>query len=196
MKPTAKDATAQLLAGNHRFAEAVGTSNANLLHNYLERGLPRTQNPIAIVIGCSDARVPVENVFDQGPGDLFVVRTAGNLVGTLQCGSIEFALAQFAPPLIVVLAHTDCGAIRATLEVGGSVNDLPDNLARVVDCVHHNIAGETDIARAVRTNAFAVAHTLRESSGLVNELVAAGRVSLICAEYAVTSGRVTILDPP
>src|SRR6202034_596493 len=102
-----------LREGNRRFVEDLraGGSGAGR-----RRALPRGQDPLAIVLGCSDARVPAEIVFDQGLGDLFVIRVAGNIVAPSQVGSVEFAAEAFGTRLVVVLGHSNCGAIHATLE--------------------------------------------------------------------------------
>src|SRR5688500_4837628 len=111
----AAEALQRLQDGNRRFASS--TRSADTPPSPARRGeLPREQQPFAIVLGCSDARVPAEIVFDQGLGDLFVIRVAGNIVAPSQVGSVEFAAARFGTRLVVVLGHSECGAILATLE--------------------------------------------------------------------------------
>ena len=115
MTVPAQEALRRLREGNERFVSAV-RSEDTLLHTR-KAELTLEQEPIAIVLGCSDARVPAEIVFDQGLGDLFVIRVAGNIVAPSQVGSVEFAAERFGTQLVVVLGHTQCGAILATLDV-------------------------------------------------------------------------------
>lgn len=188
----ADEALARLQTGNQRFMAAVASRDTSLLSNYLDEGLMQEQQPLAIVVGCADSRVPAERVFDQGPGDLFVVRTAGNLVGPFQTGSIEFALLNFAPPLIVVLGHTQCGAVRSAIE--GSSDGLPPALGSVVDAVQANIDGETDLDTAIRVNTRVIAGTLENTSDPVREAVAGGTVRIVAAEYSIGNGEVSFFD--
>ena len=172
--------------------DAVGSRDASRLSNYLEDGLVQVQRPIAVVVGCADSRVPAERVFDQGPGDLFVVRTAGNLVGPLQTGSIEFALLNFGPPLIVVLGHSECGAVRSAIE--GSSDGLPPALGAVVDGVQANIGDEGNLDTAIKVNTRAVAASLEATSAVVGDAVKEGSVEIIAAEYAISTGAVEFFD--
>src|SRR5947209_7801201 len=111
-----QDALRRLKDGNDRFAAGVPSIDASA--NCLRRiALTQSQDPFAIVLGCSDSRVPAEFVFDQGLGDLFVIRVAGNVVAPSQVGSVEFAVERFDTPLVVVLGHTSCGGVGATLDV-------------------------------------------------------------------------------
>src|SRR5688572_2155869 len=115
MTLTAEQALARLREGNSRFLSGVRSLDA-LLSPTRRGSLATEQHPFAIVLGCSDSRVPAEIVFDQGLGDLFVIRVAGNIVAPSQVGSVEFAAARFGTPLVVVLGHSQCGAVLATLE--------------------------------------------------------------------------------
>ena len=186
------EALRRLQGGNQRFMAAVASRDISHLNNYLDDGLAQEQRPIAVVVGCADSRVPAERVFDQGPGDLFVVRTAGNLVGPLQTGSIEFALLNFAPPLIVVLGHTQCGAVRSAIE--GSPDGLPPALGAVVAAVQSNIGGESDLEAAIHANTRAVAGAIETSSGAVHDAVAGGAVRIVAAEYSIGNGEVSFFD--
>src|SRR5262249_21686391 len=159
---SAREALDRLREGNRRFVATVSsTRDAAPLGRRAE--LVTTQEPFAIVLGCSDARVPAEIVFDQGLGDLFVIRVAGNIVAPSQVGSVEFAAARFGTRLVVVLGHSECGAILTTLdEIKRPTENQSRNLRSIVDRVRPSIEGllETDLAndqdalvnRAVRAN--------------------------------------------
>src|SRR5262245_59110048 len=111
---SAKEALERLRAGNERFVSGQGSGAGFSRERLLE--LSKGQEPFAMILGCSDSRVPAEIVFDQGLGDLFVIRVAGNIVAPSQVGSVEFAAAAYGTRLVVVLGHTQCGAILATLD--------------------------------------------------------------------------------
>src|SRR5512134_3181138 len=130
---SARDALERLREGNHRFAGDVRSLDT-LASQTRRRELATRQAPFAIVLGCSDSRVPAELVFDQGLGDLFVIRVAGNIVAPSQIGSVEFAAAQFGTRLVVVLGHSSCGAVTATIEeLGRGVAERSRNLRSIVD---------------------------------------------------------------
>ena len=124
MKISAQDALTRLREGNRRFVSGVRSSDT-LGSQTRRRELAAGQEPFAIILGCSDSRVPAEIVFDQGLGDLFVIRVAGNIVAPSQVGSVEFAAERFGTRLVVVLGHSQCGAILATLEELGRPSDRP-----------------------------------------------------------------------
>src|SRR5215217_6030377 len=129
----AGEALQLLRDGNQRFAENVRSSDTFVSHTRRAR-LPDGQEPFAIILGCSDSRVPAEIVFDQGLGDLFVIRVAGNIVAPSQVGSVEFAAARFSTRLVVVLGHSQCGAILATLEeLRRPTENQSKNLQAIVD---------------------------------------------------------------
>ena len=167
--------------------------------------MAENQQPFAVILGCSDARVPAEIVFDQGLGDLFVIRVAGNVVAPSGVGSVEFAVERFGVQLVVVLGHTRCGAIDATLEVLARP-DQPQSrgLRSIVDRVRPAIEGlvAADSGRdrtrlvqdAVRANIRASVNQLRHGSEILERLVLAARVQVVGAEYALDSGEVTFLD--
>src|SRR5262247_3640583 len=146
---SAHEALDRLREGNRRFTAHV--RGGDVLPSRSERlTLPQSQEPFAIVLGCSDSRVPAEIVFDQGLGDLFVIRVAGNIVAPSQVGSVEFAAARFGTRLVVVLGHSQCGAIIATLEeLRRPTENQSRNLQAIVDRVRPSVEGllETDLAR-------------------------------------------------
>lgn len=199
----ARDALARLREGNQRFASGVRSLDALLTQT--RRGVPATdQNPFAIVLGCSDARVPAEVIFDQGLGDLFVIRVAGNIVAPSQVGSVEFAAARFGTALVVVLGHTQCGAILATIENIRTPTSSSPNLRSIVDRIRPAVETvlatglEVDddrlVRQAVRANVRASADHLRHGSALLEQLIQGGRLAVVGAEYSLETGEVDFFD--
>jgi carbonic anhydrase len=193
-----EEAVARLRAGNRRFVAGEGSAVRNW-----RPGLAAGQSPFAVVLGCSDARAPAEYVFDQGLGDLFVIRVAGNIVAPSLVGSIEFAASEFGTRLVVVMGHTQCGAVRATVRtLAKEVGPPSRNIRSIVDRIAPHLAhiGEaqmTDDERmleSVRVNALASAHELPSSSDLLRELVSEGQVRIVAAVYDLTTGIVTFVD--
>jgi carbonic anhydrase len=165
------------------------------------------QQPMAAILGCSDSRVPVEIIFDQGLGDLFVIRVAGNVVASSQIGSVEFAAERFGIRLVVVLGHTRCGAIEATLEELRRPSEKQSrNLRSIVDRVRPAVAGllttatghdEEDLSRrAVRSNVRVAANQLRHGSTILEHLIEAEGLLVVGAEYALETGAVDFFDLP
>lgn len=200
---SAEQALVRLREGNRRFVAGrlAGTDRTGPLYG---GGLETAQRPFAVVLGCSDSRVPVEIVFDQGPGDLFVIRVAGNIVAPSQIGSVELAVEQLGSRLVVVLGHSGCGAVAATLEemarpTSGGSPHLRSIVDRVRSAVQPVMAGAPDdaealFARAVRANALASARDLREGSGILDRLASRGELRIMAAEYSLGEGRVAFLD--
>jgi carbonic anhydrase len=197
---TATEALLRLRDGNRRFVEAEAIGNQG--HR---ASLAAGQEPFAIVLGCSDSRVPAELVFDLGFGDLFVIRVAGNIVAPSQVGSVEFAAARFGTPLVVVMGHTQCGAITATLEeLAGQATTQSRNLRSIVDRVRPSVesvmavGGDLDSAilihEAVRANVRASANHLRHGSEILERLIRDGRLLVIGAEYSLETGTVDFFD--
>src|SRR6266508_295851 len=136
---SARDALKRLQEGNRRFASSVGSAAPLPTHDRL-RELAAGQEPFAIILGCADSRVPAELVFDQGLGDLFVIRVAGNIVAPSQVGSVEFAASRFGTRLVVVLGHTECGAITATIEeLRRPTENQSRNLRSIVDRIRPSV---------------------------------------------------------
>jgi len=204
LKVSAREALARLRAGNLRF-----TSNAHSSGTFVTRAmlaeLAEQQQPFAIVLGCSDSRVPAEIVFDQGLGDLFVIRVAGNIVAPSQIGSVEFAAARFGTRLVVVLGHSQCGAILATLEElrrpGGTQSR---NLRAIVDRVRPSVEGLLEarggfvddglVRQAVRANIRSSANQLRHGSQLLEQLIQDEGLVVVGAEYSLETGTVDFFD--
>ncbi len=160
------------------------------------------QRPFAIVLGCSDSRTPVEILFDEGFGDLFVVRIAGNIVAPSVVGSIEFAASQFGSRLVVVMGHTRCGAVTATVRtIETGLGPESKNIRSITDRIAPHIEGlvrpgdsEGVIREAVRANVRASADHLRHGSRTLEELVVAGRLAIVGAEYELETGAVNFFD--
>jgi carbonic anhydrase len=192
------EALARLREGNRRFVTGRGSA----LRRW-HPGLIEGQWPLAVVLGCADSRAPAEYVFDQGLGDLFVVRVAGNIVAPSLVGSIEFAASEFGTRLVVVMGHTQCGAIRATLRALTQTGS-PDsrNIRSIVDRIAPHVRhlldaqldGDERMVQAVRANVLASARELRRSSALIRDLVETGRVAVLGAVYDLATGIVTFLD--
>ena len=184
------------MAGEPRGAEARESRRTALLDG---------QSPFAIILGCSDSRVPAEIVFDQGLGDLFVIRVAGNIVAPSQVGSVEFAAAQFGTPLVVVLGHSQCGAVSATIDALLHPSEAQSpNLASIVDRIRPAVAGLIEpgeprsrddlMRRAVRANIRASANQLRHGSRILKEMVSGGSLTIVGAEYSLETGGVDFFD--
>jgi len=201
---SAHDALERLKKGNTRFVTDLPN---NSIHTGLVNRRLSTdeQEPIAIILGCSDSRVPAEIVFDQGLGDLFVIRVAGNIVAPSQIGSIEFAAERFSTQLVVVLGHTDCGAILATLEeLGHPVENQSPNLRAIVDRVRPSVEPllttelrnkpEELVSRAVRENIRASANQLRTGSQILENLIQQNELVVVGAEYSLETGVVEFFD--
>jgi carbonic anhydrase len=200
----ALQALARLREGNARFAADI-RSHTTVVSRSHRGELADGQEPFAIILGCSDSRVPAEIVFDQGLGDLFVIRVAGNIVAPSQIGSVEFAAGKFATRLVVVLGHSRCGAVEATLDElqRPSANQSP-NLHAIVDRVRPSVEGllatslrhdpEALIRDAVRANVRVSASQLRHGSELLERLIAQDGLLVVGAEYSLESGMVEFFD--
>jgi len=200
----ALDALARLREGNDRFVTNRSAAGGAL--NQERRALLVTgQEPFAIVLGCSDSRVPAELVFDQGLGDLFVIRVAGNIVAPSQVGSVEFAAARFDTRLVVVMGHSQCGAIAATLEdLYGRTSTHSRNLRSIVDRIRpsvetlvagrHELDPDALMGDAVRANVRASVDHLRHGSELLEQLIRAEGLVVVGAEYSLESGVVTFFE--
>jgi len=200
----AREALERLQQGNRRFVEAMG-GHDSLAHRERRGELTDGQEPFAIILGCSDSRVPAEIVFDQGLGDLFVIRVAGNIVAPSQVGSVEFAAARFGTQLVVVLGHSQCGAIVATLEqLREPMSHQSRNLRSIVDRVRPSVEPllATDVARdpealsrqAVRANIRVSASHLRHGSEVLEELIHSRGLLVVGAEYSLETGVVEFFD--
>lgn len=201
---TAEEALERLKKGNERFI--LGETNHPRLLSHQQRAeMAESQEPFAIVLGCSDSRVPAEMVFDQGLGDLFVIRVAGNIVAPSQVGSVEFAAESFNCPLVVVLGHSHCGAIHSTIAaLKNPENPQSANLMSIVNRVRPSveILMQTELKddlvklskHAVRSNVFASVNQLRHGSAVIENLIEQGKLKVVGAEYSLENGSVTFFD--
>jgi carbonic anhydrase len=200
----ARDALALLQDGNRRFVSDV--SNRDTLADRARRiQLADGQEPFAAILGCSDSRVPVEIIFDQGLGDLFVIRVAGNIVAPSLIGSVEFAAEQFGTRLVVVLGHTQCGVIHATIEqLQRPKENQSHNLHSIVDLVRPSIEGlletsikhdfEALVRQAVRANIRTSVDHLRHGSEIIENLIKNAGLLVVGAEYSLETGVVDFFD--
>jgi carbonic anhydrase len=201
---SARESLERLREGNLRFSSNLRGSEPFLRHAHRAE-LPMDQQPFAIILGCSDARVPAEMVFDQGLGDLFVIRVAGNIVAPSQVGSVEFAAARFDTRLVVVLGHSQCGAILATLEeLRRPTERQSRNLRAIVDRVRPSVEEllATDlrndldalVKQAVRANIRASVNHLRHGSQVLEQLIQDDGLRVVGAEYSLETGVVEFFD--
>ena len=182
----------QLIDGNRRFVagEAVHP------HQNLERcrEISSGQNPVAVVLACADSRVPPEVLFDQGLGDIFVVRVAGNVVGEFELASIEYAVEHLHTPLIMVLGHSSCGAISAAVAGGEAPGSLPGLMAALQPSVDEVVGKPGDhVNNAARANARRVTRALKTAQPVVAGAVDAGKVKVMAAYYDLANGKVEVL---
>lgn len=200
----ATDALQRLKKGNARFAS--GSSDRDPLTSSRKRGeAVDGQQPFAVILGCSDSRVPVEMVFDQDLGDLFVIRVAGNIVAPSQIGSIEFAAEAFGTSLVVVLGHSQCGAVQATVEeLQRPSADQSPHLKAIVDrirpavgkIVSENPGDDTNalVDKAVRANIRHAVEALRHGSGIIEGRIRNDGLRVVGAEYSLESGLVEFFE--
>lgn len=200
----AREALQRLQDGNRRFVSCMKGADVSLGQTN-RAALTKIQDPVAIILGCSDARVPAEIVFDQGLGDLFVIRVAGNIVAPSQVGSVEFAAAAFGTRLVVVMGHSECGAVTATLEeLRRPASTQSPNLRSIVDRVRPSVEGllHTDLAKdeaalvehAVRANVRVSTGHLRHASAILERLIATDGLMVVGAEYWLDTGEVDFFD--
>ena len=194
----AADALESLREGNRRFV--AGESNIKESLGQARRAeLVGGQSPFAVILACSDSRVPVELVFDQGLGDLFVIRVAGNVVSPSQIGSVEFAAAQLGTRLVVVLGHSNCGAVDATLkELAREQESRSPNLRAIVERIKPAIeplmgSGVT-LQEAVAANVRHSVRRLHRGSEILEQLITDGELQVIGAEYSIETGKVRFFN--
>ena len=194
------DALQRLRDGNRRFVTGE-RGNTDSVSQARRAELVEGQNPFAAIVACSDSRVPVELLFDQGLGDLFVVRVAGNIAAPSQIGSVEFAAAKLGTRLVVVLGHSNCGAVDAALQSLTSPGEpASPNLQAIVDSIRPALQplvsarNQIDLREAVAANVRqSVAH-LREGSDVLRDLVESGEIMIVGAKYSIETGEVRFFD--
>ena len=203
-QPTPEEALDRLIAGNRRFREAGHALRGRTWSAELAN---QAQRPFAIVVGCSDSRTPVEILFDEGFGDLFVVRVAGNIGAPSVVGSVEFAASQFGARLVVVMGHTRCGAISATVKaLQTGLGPDSQNIRFITDRIAPHLEGLVRLAgptpadperllrEAVRANVRAAVDHLRHGSRILEDLVLVGRIAVVGAIYELETGEVQFLN--
>lgn len=200
----ALQALERLREGNRRFVadtRSRGAATGSARRHEVAAG----QEPFAILLGCSDSRVPAEIVFDQGLGDLFVIRVAGNVVASSQVGSVEFAAARYGTRLVVVLGHSQCGAVLATVEeLQRPSTNQSRGLRSIVDRVRPSVEAllatelrhdpEALVREAVRANIRVSANQLRHGSDLLEQLIQKNEILVVGAEYSLETGEVDFFD--
>jgi carbonic anhydrase len=198
------DALQRLREGNRRFVSGEAGPGA-LLSPSRRSELVAGQKPFAVILGCSDSRVPAEIVFNQGLGDLFVIRVAGNIVAPSQVGSVEFAVERFGTPLVVVLGHSQCGAIAATVEALERPSETRSlNMGSIVERIRPSVEILLDtsirhdhdalVHHAVRANIRTSAHHLRHGSQIIEDLIRKDQLLVVGAEYSLETGVVEFFD--
>jgi carbonic anhydrase len=201
----APEALDRLMEGNRRFV--AGTPSRSLRLDRRRAELVADQRPFAAVVGCSDSRVPAEIVFDQGLGDLFVIRVAGHVIAPSQIGSVEFAAEKLGTRLVVVLGHSRCGAVQATLEaLREPAATGPGNLRSIVDRIRPAVEGllasdlrddpEALLREAVRANVRVAADRLRHGSEVLERLIERDGLLVAGAEYSLETGEIHVLQCP
>jgi carbonic anhydrase len=201
---SARESLERLQQGNRRFVASLEAGGAGPGESR-KLELVREQTPFAIVLGCSDSRVPAELVFDQGLGDLFVIRVAGNIVAPSQVGSVEFAASRYDTRLVVVLGHSQCGAILATVEeLQRPAESQSRNLRSIVDRVRPSVEGlmhtelrndmDALVHNAVRANVMASVNHLRHGSEILEQLIRDEGLRVVGAEYSIETGEVDFFE--
>lgn len=183
---TAAESLALLQAGNDAYVAGL-QSTADISLDRREETAEYGQDPYAVVITCSDSRVPAEHIFSAGVGDLFVIQTAGNVLDTIAMGSVAYGAEHLDTPLVLVLGHTDCGAVAATLGGGGH-----GSIASITDLIAAHIGDEDDAHAAEILNVQATMETIAQDE-IMAELLAEGKVEIVGAIYDIATGEVTFL---
>jgi len=201
---TANEAIKRLKKGNQRFVSGVRSIDT-IVKQIQRADFVEGQEPFAIVLGCSDSRVPAEIIFDQGLGDLFVIRVAGNIVAPSQVGSVEFAADRFGTPLVVVLGHSVCGAVMATIdELERPSEEKSSNVLSIVNRIRPTVEPlfETELRNdpdrllesAIHANILASTNHLMHGSQMLEHLVQQGNLRIVGAEYSLETGVVTFFE--
>ena len=200
------EALQSLLAGNKRYVESKMT-NAATCNAASRAALANSQKPYAVILTCSDSRVPPEIIFDKGLGEIFVIRVAGNVPDPVVLGSIEYAVEHLGSPLIMVLGHERCGAVKATVEAGGkstgskNIDAIVQAIAPSVKAAAHTCKGKANCAEATSNdflervsddNAKYVAANLTKQSAILKHLVHDKKIKIVAAKYDLDDGSVTL----
>ncbi|WP_190600884.1 carbonic anhydrase [Candidatus Vesicomyidisocius sp. SY067_SCS001] len=190
----------RLIDGNQRFIDGTTVLHHQLPpHKHIKN--IQDQEPFAIILGCSDSRVPIETIFDQNFGDLFIIRIAGNIVAPSQMGSVEFAISKFKTVLIVILGHSNCGAINATIDecinkthLSSSLHSITDRIKpSILPLINLDLPNHELINRAVKVNIINSVKQLQSQSTVIKESIKSNKLRIIGANYSLTSGMVQFL---
>lgn len=199
---SAQEALERLRQGNQRFI-ADKSNQDSVRHSTRRNELIEQQSPFAIILSCSDSRAPAELIFDQGLGDLFVIRVAGNIVAPSQIASIEYCAQQFGTNLVLVMGHTNCGAVNATLselqlpeaERSKNLQAIVSRIQPAVEPLLNTSLSDKELqTKAVRSNVRTSVLELQNQSEILSNLVARGELSIASAEYSLETGQVEFLD--
>lgn len=199
-----EEALERLRDGNYRFSKNLRALES-MSSDTKRLKLVAEQKPFAIILGCSDSRVPAEIIFDQGLGDLFVIRIAGNVVAPSQIGSVEFAVSKFGTSLVIVLGHSQCGAVQTTVDVLNKDDTTPSkNISTIVDRIKPSVQSlmNTDLKNrpdelleeAIRANVRVSANHLRHGSEMLEKLIDEKKLAIVGAEYNLETGEVDFFD--
>ena len=198
-QPTPDEALAKLMEGNARFVEGKNTHPNMSLERRAE--LAEGQAPYAIIVSCSDSRVAPELLFDAGPGDLFIIRAAGNIVDDYGIGSVEYAAGPLASPLVVVLGHESCGAVDAAVaaevnnaDFPGRIHDIVEDIRPAVEAAMEHATGPALLEEAISVNAVSVAKQLSRSEPILEDAVEAGTLKIVAARYDLDTGKVELIE--
>jgi len=196
--PTADEALERLMAGHERYLQ--GTPRFNTMRREELAGLAKGQQPYAAILGCADSRVPPEVIFDAGPGELFVIRVAGNVLSAEVAGSLQYAGVHLLTPLLVVMGHDGCGAVKAALasrnegvQHHSRIQILVDSILPAMEYVDSSLPPEEELAQAVEANVRETLRVIRDSPE-GRRRAEEGWMKLVGALYDLSSGRVRILD--
>jgi carbonic anhydrase len=193
------EALQKLMDGNKRFVS--GTLSQKDLGDAKRKELAKGQKPFATVLTCSDSRVPPELLFDQGLGDVFVVRVAGNVVDPIALGSIEYAAEHLGSPLLLILGHSHCGAVKATLEAKGkpegNIGAIIKKIIPAADAAKKKGGTQDEILEtAIKQNIKNVYADIMKNSKIVPHLVEEGKLMIAAGEYDITTGKVEMIELP
>ena len=198
-QPTAEEALEKLMEGNARFIKGENIHPNLSLERRAE--LAEGQQPFAVIVSCADSRVAPELLFDAGPGDLFVIRVAGNIASEYEVGSVEYAAGPLNTPLVVVLGHESCGAVDAAVSSVVNDADFPGNIEDIVDAIEPAVEKATETAsgpalldEAIKVNARMVAEQLRHTGPILEDAVEKGTLKIVAARYDLDEGRVELVE--
>lgn len=190
------EALKKLIDGNTRYVE--GKQAQKDIGNNRRTELTKGQHPIAVILSCSDSRVPPEHVFDQGLGDIFVVRVAGNIADKIELGSVEYAVEHLGVPLILVLGHQSCGAVKATVDGGkleGNIESIVKKISPAVKRAKAKVKDKNKLLdAAILENTKATASALTKKSAIIRHLVEEGKVKIAAGVYNLATGKVELVE--